>query len=185
MSWNTFFLIQKGSQGKQPASFLESLGLPGAQETESISFHEATSSGLAGQAIAESNGWTILTDPVFFLDLFPDDAISGGGVLLPLPLEQRLLAMSNEHPSYALLLNGVSDTYGFAAYENGECSRAILQAEDTTYIDTGATSFTNDHWAEDRDPEEMLLELLAEITGIESFDELPFTLCEVPPFGST
>ena len=170
MAWNTSFLVQRTKSGLGKAHYFAGLGLPGAKEVGTTDFDSASSAGLEGKALAVIADWTIVIDPFMFMDVANDPSFTDP-CLLPIVVESRLLSSTDSSPAYAFVTMGASTTYGFAAYEDKQRTRLILNQDGASIYDEGAPVHVNALADLDADEEQAILALLPKITGI-PFDTL-------------
>jgi hypothetical protein len=135
VSWHTSLLFLKTDIGREPKTCLLDLGFKPGEHLGSVGGDEALSLDLPGHAVGTAAEWTIIVDPLFFVDPGSLDAEREG--VLPLTLKQKLCTMRIE--ALALLFEGTSDTYGFAYFVNGKQARAWLQQEGQTVFEQGGS----------------------------------------------
>ena len=133
MSWHTSLLFLKTDIGREPKTSLLDLGFKPGEHLGSVGGGEALSLDLPGHAVGTTAEWTIIVDPLFFVDPGRLDAEREG--VLPLTLKQKLCTMGIE--ALALLLEGTSGSYGLAYFKDGKEVRTWLQQEGQIIFEKG------------------------------------------------
>lgn len=163
MSWNTSAILIHSRIGDAPEQCFASLGASGGKFVRSISFDEAASSSLEGLALAVVEGWTLIFDPVMFMNLhFPAEESPS---IWPRTLDRRLLELSREQEVVSFLLFGVSGTSGFAHFIGGERKRVFLYQQGEQLKNVGAPSTQEQQaFAEKEDEEQAILSLIERLS---------------------
>lgn len=119
--------------GRDPEVCLRDLGFKPGQHLGVVDADTAMALDLSGLAVGTTAEWTVVVDPLFFVDPVGSDAPRE--TVVPATLQRRLSSMQIE--ALALLLEGTSGTYGFAYFKDGKEVRAWLQQEGQTIFERG------------------------------------------------
>jgi hypothetical protein len=117
---------------------LADLGLPGKRDVGVVSGDQAGASDLQGRAIGVVQGWTVVWDPMMFIPDGLDDfeGLFETGIWCA-AVEQGLLTLSQRSRVYSFVVEGSSDSHGFAWYVNGRRRRLWLSQEGSFVMQEG------------------------------------------------
>lgn len=179
MSWNSTFIAINRDFSGQLDKLQTDLGISLGEPLQTISWEEATSSSVAGKSLGIGSGWTIICDPLMFLDPSGMEPYEMGRVW-PSKIEKGLGICSSGSKALGFILSGVSGTYGMTIHEDGRLLRCRLMQEGESLIDFGEPLPEETEVFTKESDEELRVFLLLEKFGL-SFGKLAdiqFTLYE-------
>jgi hypothetical protein len=168
VSWHTSALVIEGHHAERGAQLLADLGLPGKQDVGAISGDQAGASDLQGRAIGLVRGWTVVWDPMMFI---PDGLDDLEGMfetgIWSAAVEQALLTLSQRSRVYSFVVEGSSDSHGFAWYVSGRRRRLWLSQEGSVAMEEGPRLAEEAAaTAEEPDGEQRMFVLMKALTGV-------------------
>jgi hypothetical protein len=150
---------------------LADLGLPGKRPVGVVSGDQAGASDLQGRAIGVVRGWTIVWDPMMFI---PDGLDDLEGMfetgIWSAAVEQGLLTLSQQSRVYSFVVEGSSDSHGFAWYVKGQRRRLWLSQEGSVVMEEGPRLAEEAAAAEEPDGEQRMFVLMKALTGVSIAD---------------
>jgi hypothetical protein len=168
VSWHTSALVIEGRHSDRAPHLLAELGFPGKTEIGVVGGDAAGSSDLRGRAIGLVGGWTVLWDPMMFVPDGLDDLEGMFDVgIWARPVESALQRLSQASRIYLFIVEGSSDTYGFAWYFRGRRRRLWLSQSGAVVFEDGARLPEElAPVAEEPDNEQRMFLLMNKLTGV-------------------
>ncbi len=182
MSWYAHVILIRWTQPRLPQQVVDEFQWPVVDSGNVVGFEDATSSVQAtGFPIGASGDWTIICDPTFRF-VRPD---RGKGLWIPKLAAALRKISANGALVFGVLLEGSTDTHGFAVCTAGKLSRFWLRQGARVVADRGTPLaaehglFTNELQS---DAEQAVLRLMEEVAlPMERLDEVEFHVFDVPP----
>lgn len=160
MSWNTSFIAINKNFAGDLEHLQNEFGFSLVEVIDDLDWEEATSTDAPGKTIGFVNGWTILCDPMLFLDL-ENGELPAEGRMWPEAIEQGLKSVSRDGVALGFILSGVSGTYGMTVHRDGAEVRCRLSQEGQEVIDSGIPSVEESEiFKATQDEEERVFRLL-------------------------
>jgi hypothetical protein len=171
MSWHTGAILIRGDHSADVVGLLDTLGMPGAVPGEPVSLEEASSLDNEGVAVGCGHGWTALWG------CLPIWGVS----------EDGLAAVARSADVFWMLLEGASDTAGFAWWTGGKRVRDWLSQAGDAVKDEGKRLPPEKAAFAGRDHEQAVLNLMERLTlpydQLESIDYRQYSVPDGDLFG--
>ena len=141
---------------------LESLGYRRPSLKGDISIRAACDRGFRDTAVFRYAGKVIIVD-----HFKPYDHSYSPGETNP--FDKMLSATSMNGTGFTAFLDGVSGTYGYSLYEQGECRRKYAVTPNETLVDEG-DALTAESAEEEGDPEQRIFAIIQGLIGVDFSD---------------
>jgi len=182
MSWHAHVILIRWTQPREAQVVVDDFQWPIVDSGSVVGFEDATSSFQATKfPIGAAGEWTIICDPMFRL-VRPD---RGKGLWVPKIAGALRKVSADGALVFGVLLEGSTDTHGFAVCSGGKLARFWLRRQERVVANRGNSLaaerglFTDDLPA---DAEQSVLQLMQDAClPMERLDEVEFRVFDVPP----
>ncbi|MBX9789713.1 MAG: hypothetical protein K2Y37_12420 [Pirellulales bacterium] len=182
MSWYAHVILIRWNQPRPPQQVVDEFQWPIVDSGNVVGFEDATSSmDTIGFPIGASGDWTIICDPTFRF-VRPD---RGKGLWIPKIAAALRKVSAGGALVFGVLLEGSTDTHGFAVCSGGKLTRFWLRQQERVVTNRGTPLAAERGLFADElqgDAERAVLRLMEEVClPMERLDEVEFHVFHVPP----